>query len=388
VKYLKYILRNARRNPVRSLLTIASVAISLMLVMILVSFFAINGEVAASSRVYNRIITMSSQGFGGKVPIARATEIAAMDGIVATSPFIWYGGKFNEEVVPFAQFGVNAETFFPIYNEFTIPPAQLRAFKDDKAGCVIGRKLAQDRKFKIGDPLPLKGDIYPFDLTLVIRGIYDGPTNRDLRMCVFHWSYLDEGMKRDFQGRGSGNAGIVVVKCKSGDAMASISRKIDEQYLNSDTPTRTMTEEAFTKMFEDMMGDLKGIMQWIGFAVCFALIFVSGNAMAMALRERTTEIAVLKAIGFGNQLILFLVLAEAMLVAGIGGVIGAFGSKALFDAVDISPYSAGFLPFFFISWTTALLGLVASLLIGFVSGIIPAFIASRRSVVMGLRKVV
>jgi len=387
MKYLTYVLRNARRNPVRSVLTVASMAISLFLMMILVSFFTINDEVAASSRVYNRVITLSSQGFAGKVPVARVAEIAAMDGVVATTPFSWYGGKYNEETMPFAQFGVDPATFLTVYNEFTMPPEQLKAWQDDKAGCIIGSKLAEDRKIKVGDPLPLKGDIYPFDLQLVVRGIYEGPSNRDRRMCLFQWQYLDDGLKQ-LSDKGSGNAGCIVIRCKGGDALATFCRKVDTQYLNSDTPTRTQTEEAFSKMFVEMLGDLKGMMRNIGLAVCLSLVLVSGNAMAMALRERTTEVAVLKAIGFGRQLVLFLVLAEAMIVSGIGGLIGTIGCKLFFDVVDLSKYAGGFLPLFFVPWTTALMGLAVSLLIGFASGLIPAARAAQLSVIDGLRKVV
>lgn len=388
MKFFSYVFRNARRNPIRSSLTIASTAISLFLMMILTSFMAINDESASSLRVHNRIIAMNSQGFAGVVPISRVAEVGAMDGVVATTPFSWYGGKYGEETMPFAQFGVDPATIFTIYDEFEVPPDQLKAFQEDRAGCVVGRKLAEDRGWKVGDPLPLKGDLYPFDLNLTIRAIYDGPVNRDRRMCMFHWDYLDEGLKRDAKGQMSGNAGIVVAKCRSGDVMTGLSRKIDAQYQNSDAPTRTQTEEAFGKMFAEMMGDLRGMIRNIGMAVIFSLFCVSGNAMAMALRERTTEVAVLKAIGFGKGLVIFLVLAEAVLVSGLGGVIGAVGSKLLFDVVDLSQYTGGFLPFFFISWTTALTGLAASLFIGFASGFVPAINAARLSVVNGLRKVV
>jgi putative ABC transport system permease protein len=141
-------------------------------------------------------------------------------------------------------------------------------------------------------------------------------------------------------------------------------------------------------MFGEMMGDLKGMISWIGVAVLFSLFCVAGNAMAMALRERTSEVAVLKAIGFGRQLVLFLVLAEAMVVAGVGGLLGTIGTKVLFDYVDLARFSGGFLPFFYVPWTTAAVGLSVSLLIGFFSGIVPAWNASRISVVTGLRKVV
>ncbi len=388
MKFFTYILRNARRNPVRSLLTIASMAVSLFLVMILVSFFSINDAVMQSSKLHNRIILLNSQGFAGLVPIAYGREIQALDGVVALTPFNWFGGKYGEETVPFAQFAVDPVGFFRVYDEFTLPPDQLKAFRDDKAGCVIGRKLADDRHLKVGDPLPLKADLYAFDLKLTIRGIYDGPRDRDRRMCVFHWDYFDDQMKIYSQGKNNGNAGCFVIKCKTADLMAPLSKRIDNLFLNSENPTRTQTEEQFTKFFMEMLGDLKGVMRLIGAAVIVSLVFVAGNAMAMALRERTTEIAVLKAIGFGRPLILFLVLAEAMLVAGFGGFLGTIGCKLLCDLVDVSQFTGGFLPFFFIPWPTALSGLLFSIGIGFFSSIIPAALAARLSVVNGLRKVV
>jgi putative ABC transport system permease protein len=388
MKYLHYIYRNARRNPVRSLLTIASTGVTLLLMMILISFFSINDDVARTSRIYNRIISMNSQGFAGRLPIAVAREIAAMDGVLASTPFSWFGGKYGEEYTPFAQFGVDADTVFSIYDEFTVPPDQLKAFREDRAGCVIGRKLAEDKGVKVGDPFPLKGDIYPIDLKLIVRGIYDGPADRDRRMCFYHWAYLDEGLKQSSSPGQAGNAGIVVIKCKNADIMAALSRKIDDSTRNSDTPTRTQTEEAFTKMFGEMMRDLQWLITGIGGAVLVALLFVAGNAMAMALRERTTEVAILKAIGFSKGLILALVLAEAILVAGIGGLMGSFGSKLFFDFVDIAPYTAGMLPFFYVPTTTAMLGLLFSLLVGLASGLIPAILAARLSVIQGLRKVV
>jgi putative ABC transport system permease protein len=388
MKFFTYIARNVRRNPVRSLLTIASVSVSLFLMMIIVSFFTVFESVVGSLKVHNRVIVLSSQGFGGKVPIARVNEIRGMDGIDAATPLAWFGGKFREQRMPFAQFGVEPTEFFKVYDELTLPDDQLRAFAQDKAGCVIGRRLAEDHNLKLGDPLPLKADLFPVDLNLVVRGIYDGPANRDRRMCVFHYDYLDDLMKASSQAAVSGNAGAVVVKCRSADVMAAIGGRIDREYVNSETPTKTRTEEAFNKLFLDMFGDLKGMVRNIGLAVVFSLLCVAGNAMAMALRERTTEIAVLKAIGFPRGTVLFLVLAEATAVAGVGGLIGTLGTKALFDLVDVSRYTMGALPFFFVPWPTALMGLGVSLLVGFASGVVPAVRAARLSVVNGLRKVV
>jgi putative ABC transport system permease protein len=399
MKYLTYILRNSRRNPIRSLLTIASTGICLFLMMILVSFFAISDEVNTSTRVYNRIASLNANGFAGMLPIACVQEIARFEGVKAVTPFSWYGGKYQEEIMPFAQFGVDPKTVFTVIDEFTLPPEQLKAFQELKTGCVIGRKLANERNLRVGDRLPLKGDAYPVDLDLTIQGIYDGPSDRDLRMCVFNWEYLDDSMKRvaarlsggssgSSNTRISGNAGMLFIKCNSPDDMAPVCKRVDDLYRNTEFPTRTQTEEAFGKMFDEMLGDLKGMIRVIGMAVVFSLLCVAGNSMAMSMRERTSEVAVLKAIGFDRGRVLFLVLTEAVLVSGVGGFIGAFGSKALFDSFDISRYTAGFLPFFYIPWSVALQGLAVSLAIGLASGLYPAVRAANLSVVDGLRRVV
>ena len=170
--------------------------------------------------------------------------------------------------------------------------------------------------------------------------------------------------------------------------MAALGKKIDESSGNSDSPTRTQTEEAFGQMFAEMAGDFKWIIVFIGLAVGVSLLCVSANAMAMALRERTTEIAVLKAIGFGKGLVVGLILAESVMIASVGGLLGAVGIKLFCDYVDLSKYSAGLLPFFYVPWPTAIFGLVVAMGIGVFSGLVPALRASRLSVVNGLRKVV
>ena len=186
----------------------------------------------------------------------------------------------------------------------------------------------------------------------------------------------------------SGNAGMIFTKCNSAELMPVVSRKIDDLYRNSDFPTRTQTEEAFGKMFEEMMGDLRGMIRAIGMAVVFSLLCVAGNSMAMSMRERTSEVALLKAIGFSKDLVLVLVMTESVLVALVGGMLGCLGCKLLCELVDISRYSAGFLPFYYIPWSVALQGLAVSLFIGFASGFFPAIRAANLRVVDGLRRVI
>src|SRR5262249_49491434 len=156
-------------------------------------------------------------------------------------------------------------------------------------------------------------------------------------------------------------------------------KQIDDQYRNTDFPTRTQIEEAFGKMFEEMLGDLKGMIRAIGMAVIFSLLCVAGNAMAMSMRERTSEVAVLKVIGYGKGLVLFMVLTESVLVAGLGGALGSLGCKGLCEVVDVSRFTAGFLPFFYIPWNVALQGLAVSLFVGFASGFVPAVRAANLS---------
>jgi putative ABC transport system permease protein len=397
MKYLTYILRNARRNPVRSILTIASMSICLSLMMILLSFFAISDEASSSTRIFNRICSLNANGFAGVLPITRVAEIAQLDGVVAVTPFSWIGGKYQDEVMPFAQFGVDPDTVFKVMDELTIPADQLKKFQESKDGCVIGRKLAEDKKLTIDSKLPLKGDSYPVDLDLTVKGIYDGPSNRDLRMCLVRFDYFDELYKRavntsrsasSSSAQRSGNAGMIFTKCKTADDMPILCKTVDERYRNSDFPMRTQTEEAFGKMFEEMLGDLKGMIRVIGLAVIFSLLCVASNSMAMSMRERTSEVAVLKAIGFNRRLILFMVLTEAVLVAGFGGMLGSLGVKFFCDWVDLSKFTGGFLPFYYVPWNIALQGLAVSLFIGLASGVYPAIRAANLSVIDGLRRVI
>lgn len=403
MKYLGYIFRNTRRNPIRSVLTIGSIAICGFLTMILLSLFSTNKEIGTAVRDYNRLFTMSTQGFGQLLPIALVRDIERLDeqsgvhglektpeGRPAVTPFSWFGGNYAEETsTMFAQFAVDPDTVFFVYPELTLPADQLKAFRERKDGAVIGRKLAADKNLKVGDAFPLRGTFYPFNLDLTIVGIYDGPARSDLRTCYFNWEYLNEGLKKTVTQEDQADVtGTIVMKCKNASVMPALSKVVDDATHNSDKPTKTQSEEAFIAMFSEMIGDLQTYINWVGLAVAGALVMICGVSMAMSMRERTTEVAVLKAIGFRKGIILFLVLAEAVLIAGLGGLFGSIGTKLLFDVWDISPYTGGMFPYFYVPWETALIGLVGAVLIGLISGLIPAVLAAKTPVVDGLRKVV
>jgi putative ABC transport system permease protein len=382
---LKYIWRNVIRNKLRSSLTVLSVGFCLALLTVLYGYIATQDLWPSVAKKYNRIVVMNTQGFAGEVPIAYVDEVRDMDHVRDAVPYSWYGGNYQGEQVPFAQFGTDAQHAFNVWDEFKIDPAELKAWQDNRQGCVVDRRLAAQRGWKLGERIPLKGTFYQFDLNLELCGMFDAPTNTG--SLWFHWKYLDEGL-RQLRVEGSGNAGIIFAKVESSGAIPEVVQTIDDKFASSNNPTRTQTEAAFAQMFADMIGNIRTYILAIGAAVVFALLLVAGSAMAMSMRERTTEIAVLKAIGFSRPRVLVMVLGESCLIGLAGGILGV-GIGCLFLQVLNGALPQQFpLTIYELvgGWLVQLLMLAAA--IGAGSGIIPAFGAARLSVVNGLRQVV
>jgi putative ABC transport system permease protein len=386
MKYLPLVLRNVTRNKIRSLFTGSSIAVSLFLVVMLYSFLSVQDEMTEATKVYNRLIAMNVQGLTGNLPIAYVDRIRRIPGVKAATPFSWFGGKYRDEVITFGQFGVDPMAVAEVYPDYEIPPDQLKAWQEDKTGCIVGSVIARNKGWKIGDKIPLKGDIYPVNLEFTVRGIYDGPSSTDREMLWFHFDYLDESLKK-INDPSAGNAGIVVLEAASADIMSDLSKTIDTTFASSDAPVRAMTEKEFQQSFMEMMGNVKGFIKYTSIAIIVALLCVAGNTMAMSLRERTREIALFKAIGFPQGTILGLFLAEAVAIGLLGGIMGAGGAKLLFATVDFSKLVPG-LGWLYVPWSTTLWGIALATGIGFVSGIIPAYRAANLSVIEGLRKVV
>lgn len=386
MKYLPLVLRNISRNKIRSLFTSTSIALSLFLVVMLYSFLTLQDENAEATKVYNRLVVMNVQGLTGDLPIAYVDRIRRIEGVKEATPFSWFGGKYLDEKIPFGQFGVDAKAVPEVYPDYQIPPDQLRAWQEDKTGCVVGALIAENKGWKIGDIIRLKGDIYPVNLELTVRGIYDGPSSTDREMLWFHFEYLDEALKAADSSQ-AGNAGIVVLEAESAEIMPELSKTIDTTFASSDAPVRAMTEKQFAQSFMEMMGNVRGFIRYTSIAIVVALLCVAANTMAMSLRERTREIALFKAIGFPQMTILGLFLSEAVFIGLLGGILGAFGGKLLFAVVPLSKIMTG-LGAVYVPWKTALAGVALGAAIGFVSGIIPAWRAAHVSVVEGLRKIV
>ena len=381
---LKYIWRNVTRNRLRTLLTILSVAFSLALMTVLHGYMAMQSEWGKEAKLNNRIVVMNIQGFSGDVPIANVDKVRRIEGVKAAVPYSWYGGSYESKQMPFAQFGTDPQEAFNVWPELEITAEQLEAWQKDRQGCVADRKLADKFGWKIGDRIPIEGTFYPFDLDLTLRGVFDAPKYTD--SIWFHWEYLDEGLKQQ-NAFGTGNAGTIFAKTESADAIPGIIQAIDRKFASSQTPTRTQTEAAFAQMFADMLGNIQAYIRIIGLAVVFSLSLVTANAMAMSMRERTTEVAVLKAIGFSRGRVLRLVLGESCLIAALGGIVGVamgclflemlHGVNTQFFPFGIAEMAGPWLLYF----------LVIAAGIGIVSGLVPAVRAAQLSVVDGLRQV-
>ncbi len=364
-----------------------SVGFSLALMTILYGYLAMQEYSKREANKHDRVVVLNKLGFASPLPISCVAKIEKLDGIIAATPFAWFGGNYKSQRAAFAQFAVEPKTVFDIYSEYEIPAEQVAAFKKERQACVVDESLAKAMKWKLGDRIPLEGTIYQQDLDLKLVGIYKAPGNTG--SLWFNWNYLDEELRSAGDGF-AGNAGSIQAKCTSAKAVALMSDEIDALFANSDNATRTRSEAAFQQMFADMLGDVQSYIRYISMAVVFALTLVSATAMAMSMRERITEIAVLKAIGFSRQRVLALVLGESTMIAILGGLVGIAMGLGGLQLLSSVPMAASLFPIPVIelagSWLWGLVAVAAA--IGLVSGITPAVLAAQQSVVDGLRQVV
>lgn len=369
---------NMLRSKRRTILTILSVMVALFLYSTLRTVIT-SFQAGVDFADVNRLVVRNATSLIFTVPLAYRERIAGVDGISAVTHANWFGGTYIDERNFFAQFAVDRDTYFELYPELVIPPDQLAEWKRERTAAIAGEGLANEFGWKIGDRITLKGTIYPGDWELTIRGIYKGTSDTvDKRQLFFHWDYLDE---RNFMGRG--NVGVYIVQVRDASLVPAVSQKIDALFANSSTETRTETEEAFQMGFISMLGNIQFAVNLIGFAVIVAIILVAMNTMMMAARERTAEIGVLKILGFEDSAVVAMLVAEAMLIALIGGGLGILIARVLFDRIGFT--GGGFFPSFIVQESTMLEGLLISLLLGALAALWPAIRAARLREVEALR---
>jgi putative ABC transport system permease protein len=384
MKLLPYVFRNLRRNKLRSLLTILAIAICLMLMTFLYGYLEQLEVWGREAEKYNRVVVMHSQGFAGTVPLKILDEVREMEGVVAAVPFSWFGGKYGDGTEFFAQFGTDPDRFFDVWSEVEIPPEQLAEFQRDRQACIVDHELADKLGLKIGDRVPLQGTFYQFDLDLKLVGIYNPPETT--LSLYFNLKYLDEGLRQTAGGRGAGNCGTIFFKARSAEIIPELCEAIDARYASSPNPTKTQTEKAFSQMFVKMMGNIQNFILFIAVFVTISLTLVAANGMGMSMRERTTEIAVLKAIGFQNTTVLSLMLGEAVLISAIGGLLGVAAGRGIYALAH--KFAPMIVAISSMPWTVMAWGMLVAAAIGLASGIVPAVLAARLSVVNGLRRII
>jgi putative ABC transport system permease protein len=380
MKFLRLIIKNIGRNKRRTVLTVLSVAVSVFLLATMQAVIAALSGISQLTGGEYRVIVRRNTSIADSMPEAYRQKIEQIPGVVATLPSNWFGGIYKEDKPQymFAQFFVDPKTLFDVQFESQISPEEKAAFQQERTAAVVGKKLADKYGWKLGDVIELKGAIYPLDPRLTIRGIYTGPQETNF---YFHRDYVEEAFGRP------GQVGQYRVRLDSPGSAPRVMEEIDSMFKNSAAPTKTETEAAFAASFVSMLGNVKGLIGGIGLIVVFTITLIGANTMAMSARERFTEVAVMKALGFRPAMILTLMLSEAVLIALLGGVLAVVAAKVIYQFVGLGDMLALFLQNFKISTGTIALALGASALIGLVSGGIPAWNAARIRIVDGLRRV-
>lgn len=375
-----FVIRNALRNKRRLTLTVLSVGMSLFLLTVLLTALKLMTEPPTTDQAALRIVTRHRVSLANVLPEKYQYRIERLPGVQHCSKFTWFGGIYKDEASSnFAQFAVDADRIFRIFPEAVLPAGQEAAFIKEKSACVVGGKLAERFGWKLGDRLTLQGALWPCDVELIVRGIYRGE-GIDETIVFFHHDYFDELLDR------RGLVGTFWIKVTEAGLIPGLIERIDAAFRNTDAETKTETERAFQLGFISMMGNVRLFIGSICTVIVFTMLLVTASTMAMAIRERLREIAVLKALGFTGMAIATLILAESCGLALTGGVLGCFGAKLLAETLDVYTLSHGFLPQFPVSAEILATGMLVALGLGIVSSLAPAWASVRLSVVTGLKE--
>jgi len=304
------------------------------------------------------------------------------EGVAMATHNTWFGGVYQDPSNFFAQIAVEPEPFMKLYPEYQVPPEQMKAWLADRQGVMVGVDLAKRFGWKVGDRIPIVGTIWQPKQGQVwefnIAGLYDGESGIDKTQFFFRYDYLDENRRG-----GAGLVGWYIVKIADPGAAQQMGSKFDDMFANSSAETKTTTEKGFVEGFAKQVGDIGAIMIAITIAVLFTMILVAANTMAQSVRERTSEVGVLKTLGFSNASILVLVLSESVLIAVIGGGLGLLAAWAFVQQGDPT---GGMLPIFVLPTRDVVLGGALIVGLGLLAGALPAMNAMNLKITDALRR--
>ena len=409
MRFLPFILKHLRRNWIRTGSTVLAMSVCIFLFCTLQTVLAeINAMLESSGA--SRLVVRNSISLVFDLPLAYGARIQAIPGVKRVANTTWFGGSLptkkegkseegDDSTTDWSRFvpsmAVEAEPYFAMYPELEFKPEEWRGFLADLQGTVIGRKLANKYNWKIGDHFFLESFIPPYrkasgPFEFVVRGIFDADLNKypgtDTNVMFFHYKYLYEGVGQNL------NAGTYTVEVDDPGQAAAISKAIDDQFENSDNQTLTETEKAFRAGFISMAGNLALLLNGIGLAVSFTILLVTANTMSMAVRERRTEIAVLKTLGFSSSRVMGLIVAEALALGLLGGAVGIGGSQVIMYLLTHTPGLSDMLLTIGLTSLTlpagvAVMGFAVALFLGFAAGFVPAWGAYRARITDMLRTV-
>jgi putative ABC transport system permease protein len=382
MKFSSLIFANLFRKKIRLILTVGSFAVALFLFAFLAvvrNAFNRGADIAGA----DRLVTIDRVSIINLIPLKYRDQILEIPGVKSVTHNNWFGGVYQDEKNFFPQFVIDPESQRQVFPELIVPDDQWNVFLKDRQGAIAGAKTAERFHWKIGDRIPIKTTLYgggswEFNLD----GIYHGERpEMDETQFWLQWDYFEERIPQEIKGQ----IGWYVLRVNNPDDSPRIAKAIDDKFANSSSETKTETESAFAAGWVKQFGNIQFLIMSIGSVVFFTLLLVTGNTMAISVRERTAELAVLKAIGYSGRRILVFILAESLVIALAGGLLGL--ALALLAVPALAKALNGMLPQLLLDPSILVLGLISALAVGIASGILPGLGAMRMRVVEAFRRV-
>jgi putative ABC transport system permease protein len=385
MRYFGLIFRNALRNRRRSLLTISSLAMSLCVLGVLMALYYALFQSEAPETQMLRVVTRHKVSIAFAMPVYYRDRIANVRGVKQVCTWQWFGGLYKDEDRDrskfFPRFGVEADRFFDVYPDFRVPVEQQLAFKRDIASALVGQSLARSQGLKIGDTVRIRGNIFPFDLDLTVRAIYDSDLGSD--NLYFPLKYIEEALKA--RGSRRSYAGTFTALVDTPEDIPRVSKAIDEMFANAEEPTHTESEYAFGLSFLSFLGNIKVALLSVCGAVTFTILLIAGNTMAMSVRERVREVGILKTLGFTPGMVLGLLLGESAVIALLGGGVGLVLANGLIGVLRHGPAIVQQTKTLTLQPPVLAVLIGFSVFIGLSSALVPAWKASRTPILEALK---
>lgn len=384
MRIFKLIFRNALRHKLRTALTILGIGVAVLLFGLVRTFIAA-WYAGVDQSAPDRLITTSKINITFTLPLAQKQKIERIAGVQQVGHGTWFGGTYQDPKNFFAQFAFENADMFRMYPEFILDSATIAAWNAQRNAVIVGTETMERFGWTVGQTIPLKGTIYPGDWDFVIVGTYSGRTERtDDTQFIFHWDYIDQRLQQEWPER-AGQVGWWVVKLDDPGRATSVSKAIDSEFDNSADETLTQTEAQFQQSFVAMSGTIILVLQVISGLVIGIVLLVAANTMAMTARERISEYAVLKTLGFTPWHLVGLIGGESVLIASLGGVAGLVMMFPIIKGIAVAMRS--WFPIFPIETGMLIVACASVIVVGALAAIIPAARAIRISIVDGLRRV-